>query len=117
MTPDESKTLSESQSAEAVNATAVAEEAKQKAAAAQIAVALEVAMERFFNRGVDEKRFVDIGRIPFICDDIRGIHGVLIRMDNTLSLVSKIVYGFIGVILIGVMGVVGTVILTVLSAK
>jgi len=86
---DETKILAESQSVEALNAAAVAEEAKQKAQAAQIEAALESAMTRFFSRGVQEKRFVDVGRIPFICDDLRGIHSTL----DEINLIIKISAG------------------------
>lgn len=87
---EETKVLAESQNAEAVNAAAIATEAAQKAQASQIEAALESAMTRFFSRGVQEKRFIDVGRIPFICDDLSGIHGILTGMSNDSKWVKRI---------------------------
>lgn len=82
---DDKQILADSQGAEAVNAVAIAAEASQKAQAAQIEAALESAMARFFSRGVQEKRFIDVGRIPFICDDLHGIHASLTEMNEKLD--------------------------------
>lgn len=113
--PDMSE-LSESHSAEAVNATAVAQEAIEKARQAQLNDAISQGLDSFFNHGITEKKFIDIGRIPFICDDIRSMHGMLTKMDSTLSLVSRLVFGFVIIILLGVAGVAGTVMIKVLSS-
>src|SRR4051794_8123017 len=113
---DDTKVLAESQNAEAVNAAAIAAEANQKANAAQIEAALEGAMAKFFSRGVEEKRFIDVGRIPFICDDLHGIHESLKSMDAKLDekFVTKeqffpvrvIVFGAVIIILIAFFSVV-----------
>jgi hypothetical protein len=87
---DDTQVRAESQNAEAVNAVAVAAEASQKAQAAQIEAALESAMARFFSRGIQEKRFIDVGRIPFICDDLAGIHKILASMSNDSKWVRRI---------------------------
>lgn len=97
---EETKVLAESQNAEAVNAAAVAAEAAQKAQAAQMEAALESAMGKFFGRGVEEKRFVDVGRIPFICDDLRGIHDIL----GDINLIFKISAAVLGAVFLPVMG-------------
>jgi hypothetical protein len=97
---DDTRILAESQNAEAVNAVAIAAEAAQKANASQIEAALENAMTRFFSRGVEEKRFVDVGRIPFICDDLRGIHEIL----NDMNLIIKISASIITLVFLPVMG-------------
>lgn len=106
--------LVESHNAEAVNAQAVAEEAKQKAFHAELVGALR---EVLADNDDDDSRPMLIKRIPLICNDIRGIHEMLIKMEGTLTLVSRLVFGFVAIILMGVMGAVGTVVLTVLSAK
>ena len=46
--------------------------------------AIEAAVIRALNRGSVEKKYVDIGRIPFICDDIRGIHDSMKELQVTL---------------------------------
>jgi len=97
---DDTQTLAESQKAEAVNAAAVAAEAAQKAQSTAMEAALESAMTKFFGRGVDEKRFVDVGRIPFICDDLRGIHGGL----DEINLIFKISASVLALVFLPVMG-------------
>jgi hypothetical protein len=71
---EDTQVLADSQTAEAINATAVATEAIQKANVAQISAAVETAIASFFDRGVQQKKFIDVGRIPFICDDLHGVH-------------------------------------------
>lgn len=93
---EETKTLAESQGAEAINAVAIAAEAAQKANASQIEAALESAMERFFSRGVQEKRFIDVGRIPFICDDLSGIHTQIGDQGNDIRWIKWLVMGMAG---------------------
>lgn len=113
----ENKMMAEAQSAEAVNATAVAAEAVEKARAAQMTDVVESAIAKFFDRGVQEKKFIDVGRIPFICDDIKGIHNTLKRFDEDRvtqtdflllkqqsDLTNKIVLGAIAIILIAFLG-------------
>lgn len=34
-------------------------------------------LEEYFNRGVDKKKFIDVNRIPLICQDISEIHTTL----------------------------------------
>lgn len=48
----------------------------------QIQQLLEEAVLRALGRGQEQGKFVDIGRIPFICDDIRGIHEKLMSIDD-----------------------------------
>lgn len=85
----------EIKSAEAVDATAAAQKAVEDARAAQIEGALESAMEKFFSRGIGEKRFVDVGRIPFICDDIRGIRATIESLQSDLRWMKWLGSGFV----------------------
>lgn len=62
--------LVESHNAEAIQATAVAEEAKQKAAHASLVEALK---EVLSDNDDDGSRPMLIKRIPLICNDIRSI--------------------------------------------
>ncbi len=74
----ETKALSVAQSAEAVQATAVAAEAVEKARAAQMADVVDERLEAFFKRGIEGERFIplksgmmaDKERFQFICDKI-----------------------------------------------
>lgn len=74
---DETQALAESHNAEATNAVAIAEQAKQKASEAQMSDTINKALETFFETRKSD-RFIDINRIPFICDDIRQI-----KKDNS----------------------------------
>lgn len=107
------KQLSDSQSAEVAQSAAVHAEAVEKARAAQMESAFENAMEKFFNRGLGNERFIDISRIPFICDDIRGIHKEVKAMrENSvtkedikdLKLTRNIVFATIGIICVAFIG-------------
>jgi len=110
---DDKTTLAESNSAEAVNAAAVHAEAIEKARVSQIEAAVSSAIAQFFDRGVQEKRYIDVGRIPFICDDLHGIHETLNKIEDKLDEkyvtkedyrpVKAIVYGAVGLILTSVM--------------
>lgn len=111
---EEKQVLADSQNAEAVNAVAIATEAAQKAQASQIEAALESAMNRFFSRGIDEKRFIDIGRIPFICDDIRGVRTILNDMNNDSKWMKRILNGAAGVVVIIFLPIVGWLLLQVI---
>jgi hypothetical protein len=66
---DEVQALVESHNEEAAHASAIAKEAGMKAISANMLAALQ---EYFESRS--SGRFIDINRIPFICDDIKGIH-------------------------------------------
>lgn len=75
--------LADSQNAEAVNAVAIAAEAAQKASASQMEAALGNTLERFFSRGVENKKYVDISRIPFLCDAVEAIDKTLVHIHET----------------------------------
>jgi hypothetical protein len=102
-----------------------------------MAVLIQTGLEEFFQRGIDGKRFMplserkmaDSDRFGFICDDITdlksditSIHGTLETWDKDrvtkedFQLIRNIVFGFIALILVGVVGVLGTVMVIVLSS-
>lgn len=76
--------------------------------------AIEKAVEKAFSAGVDDKRFIDVSRVPLICQSIVGIEKRLTAIDEKMdtklvsveafSPVQKIVYGMVGLILIAVVG-------------
>ncbi len=89
---DELQVLSDSHSAEAAQAAAVHQEAIEKARQAQMMSVLE----EFFQRGVEDKKFIDINRIPFICDDIRGIHSALKEINQNMDKMQPILQATAG---------------------
>lgn len=50
----------------------------------------------FFNKGLEEKRFLDVARIPFICDDIKSI-------KNDMKILTKMIYIGLGVLAVAAM--------------
>jgi hypothetical protein len=117
----EASPLAESQSAEAVNAQAVAAEAIEKARMAQLQQMIEEGQKRTaqaiseaLHDVFDEKRssgqFIDVSRIPLICQSIVSISGDL--KDIKKSMVTKeqfvpirtLVYGACLLVLIGFFG-------------
>lgn len=114
---EESKVLSIAQSAEAVQATAVAAEAVEKARIAQLDDRISKGLEEFFNRGVERKQFVQTRNLPMICDDLHGVHSELKDMrENSVTktdflllkqqsdLTNKIVLGAVAIILVAFIG-------------
>lgn len=86
--------LVQSHSAEAVQATAVAQEAIEKARTSQLNAAISRGLEEYFESR-SSKRFIDINRIPFICDDIKGIHEKINAMGSDLQWMKWIGMGFV----------------------
>lgn len=112
-------TEAEKASAEAVHITKNAQQAIETARQLQLeeiltsdklSKVLEDAVVAALNRGTAENKYIDVGRIPFICDDIRGIHLLMAVMNENLTLVKRIVFGFVATILLGVVGVAGAAI-------
>ncbi len=72
----------------------------------QIDEKIEKAVERGFKAGVDEKRYIDVTRIPLICQSIVGIDKKLDDLVTKTEFwpVKTIVYSLVGLILSGVVG-------------
>lgn len=87
--------LAEAHSQEAVRATTIAQEAIEKARHVQLDTAIADGLDKYFNRGVQERKFVDVDRIPFICDDIRGIHIKIEKMGNDFVWIKWLVMGLV----------------------
>ena len=77
---------------------------------------IQEAVTYALNRGAKDKKYVDVGRIPFICDDIRAIHSALKEMNETkvtkddFILIRNIVFGFVGLIVLAFMGALFTLV-------
>lgn len=101
---DETKVASEAATAESINATAVAAEALQKAQEAQMLAVVTKAFEATFNitDNTGQKRFLDVTRVPLICQSILGIDQTLKEMKENMVTkeafwpVKALVYGFVG---------------------
>ncbi len=73
----------------------------------ELAITLEDAVVRALGRGASENRYIDIGRIPFICDDIAAIKTTLEKMNDKMEgypIVKLLVFGATAIILTGVVG-------------
>ena len=79
------------------------------------------ALKEVFGKGKESQKFIDISRIPLICQSIIGIHENLkdinVKLDNkfvtkeSFSPVRNTVYGMIGIILTGVIIAIMSVVL------
>lgn len=54
-------------------------------------------LDEYFSRGVDRKKFIDVNRIPLICQDISNIHKSISKIEEYISWLIKLVVG--GVVL------------------
>lgn len=116
---EEAKALADAQSAEAVQAASVHAEAIEKARAAQSVLADErtarlfkEALEDVFSASAQSGRFIDISRIPLICQAILTIDDSLKNINEKLDTkyvtkeaftpVQRVVYGVVGLILTSV---------------
>lgn len=70
--------LVDSHNAEALNAVAVAEEAKQKAQAAQMHTVVTSALQEVLTQGDEGTKRLLIQKIPLLCSDILKIKGDLV---------------------------------------
>lgn len=100
-------------SAEAVHKTKTAQQAVELArhvqlqeVVSQIDTKIADAVERGFKAGVDEKRYIDVTRIPLICQSIVSIDGKLDKLVSKEEFwpVKTLVYGITALMLSGVVG-------------
>lgn len=67
---------------------------------------IERAVQRGFSAGIDDKRFIDVSRIPLICQSIVGIDKKLDELVTKQEFwpVKTIVYAIVGLMLSAVIG-------------
>lgn len=67
---------------------------------------IEEAVARAFSAGVDNKRYIDVSRIPLICQSIIGIDKKLEELVTKTEFwpVKTLVYGITGILLSGTVG-------------
>jgi hypothetical protein len=109
---DNETLIATTKSAEAVAAATDAARAIEDARVAQMVSAFTTALDKTFNLNDinGPKRFLDMSRVPLICQAIIGIHESL--EDIKKNMVSKdqfwpvktFVYGLVGVLLTGIAG-------------
>lgn len=81
---------------------------------AKMVNSLSEALREVFEEKGGQKRFIDVTRIPLICQNIDGIHTTLKSIDTKIdeklvtkerfAPVEKIVYAIVGVVGLGVLG-------------
>lgn len=118
---DETTALSEAKKAEATNAVANAEEARQRSQEPLTKKIMGDVLTEFFGSQTEEERFISTQKIPFICRDIKQIkedlRKIVENMDENYVTqteywpVKTVVYGVVGIMLVGV--VTGLVLLVV----
>ncbi len=59
------------------------------------------AVQEAFKAGIGDKRYIDVTRIPLICQSIIGIDARLTSIEGSLTWVTRIV---IGAVLLGLLG-------------
>lgn len=67
----------------------------------KIAKALSSALRDVFGENENSGRFIDTNRIPLICQDIKGIHGSISKIEDKIDWVSKLVIGAVILALLG----------------
>lgn len=103
----------------AVHAARNAQQAIEVAREAQLASAIATAVKEAFNieDNTGQKRFVDVSRVPLICQAIIGIQQSLTKIEEnmvtkeTFSPIRSLVYGMVGLVLTGVVGALLTLVL------
>lgn len=72
----------------------------------QMDVKIALGVEKGFKAGVDDKRYIDVTRIPLICQSIVSIDAKLDRLVSKEEFwpVKTLVYGITGLMLSGVVG-------------
>ena len=67
---------------------------------------IEEAVRRAFASGVEDKRYIDVTRVPLICQSIVGIDKKLEELVTQQEFwpVKTLVYGITGLLLSGVIG-------------
>ena len=58
-------------------------------------------LDEYFNRGVDKKKFIDVNRIPLICQDISNIHIALKKIEDNVTWIVRLIIGAVVTALIG----------------
>lgn len=92
--------LQESKIAEAANAAAVSKEADIAAIHQNLGDIVDAAVQKAFSAGVADKRYIDITRIPLICQSIVGIDARLKGIESNITWGVRIVIGAVLVALL-----------------
>lgn len=52
-------------------------------------------LDEYFNRGVDRKKFIDVNRIPLICQDINSMHKSIEKIEDNMTWIVRLILGAI----------------------
>ncbi len=88
------ESTAEQLSQDAIHSAKNAQQAIELARAAQLQEAVESGIENFFETRKSD-RFIDINRIPFICDDMKGMHSAMNDLATDLRWMKWIGSGFV----------------------
>lgn len=58
-------------------------------------------LDEYFNRGIDKKKFIDVNRIPLICQDISNIHADIKEIKGTMNWITRLIIGAVVLALLG----------------
>ena len=58
-------------------------------------------LDEYFNRGIDKKKFIDVNRIPLICQDIANIHQSIAKLEDNTTWIVRLIIGAIVLALLG----------------
>lgn len=50
-------------------------------------------LDDYFSGGVQNKKFVDVSRIPLICQDISVMHGDIAEIKDSIKWVTRLIIG------------------------
>lgn len=98
--------LAESKQAEAAHAAAISKEADINAMKEHLASIVNEAVKDAFSAGIGSGRYIDVSRIPLICQSIVGIDKKLDELVTQAEFwpVKTLVYGITGLMLAAVIG-------------
>lgn len=98
--------LAQSKLAEAAHAAAISKEADIDAMKAHLSTIVNDAVQAAFSASAGQGRYIDISRIPLICQSIVGIDKKLDELVTQAEFwpVKTLVYGITGLMLAAVVG-------------
>lgn len=79
----------------------------------KIQSSIENALKTIFGERDDNRQFIDIRKIPLLCVQVKEIHaklGEIVLMLESLKIVRQIVFGAVGLIIVGFFAVLGSLV-------
>src|SRR5688572_19817461 len=98
---EEAANLAVRKTAEAQKAVEVSRSVQNELSDERIGRALSGALRDVFGEKENSGRFIDTSRIPLICQDIKGIHGSLDEINDTMKWITRLIVGAVITALLG----------------